>query len=134
MGVALYVVLEKDATGCDATSVPGKCLARAQDRLDAIAKERGLTPLGDFLSIAPEEAMAFLEGEGVAPEGLELPAEQWFDPADGLRTVRGLLDQLRHAPPDVPRLAGVLDDLEATERVLLAAEQHGVRFHLAIDF
>ena len=64
------------------------------------------------------------------PEGLEIPPEQWFDPNEGLRTVRGLLDYLRRHPvaPDVA------EDLEAMEQVLTAAAEQGVRFHLAVDF
>jgi hypothetical protein len=128
MGLALYVALEKEVPGVDASSVCGKALAKAQARLDGIARQHGLTPLEDFLSVAPEDVAALLGDEGEAPEGLGLPAEQWFDPADGLRTVRGLLTHGGDRP------AGVRDDLEATERVLLAARQHGVRFHLALDF
>jgi hypothetical protein len=134
MGVALYVALEKEVPGFDASSVCGKCLARAQRRLDGIAREQGIWPLEDFISVDPEDALALLEGEGAVPEGLELPAAEWFGPAEGLRTVRGLLRGVRDNPSSVYQAAGVCDDLEAAERVLVAAQEHGVRFHLAIDF
>jgi hypothetical protein len=134
MGVALYVALEKEVPGFDASSVWGKCLEKAQTRLDGIAREHGLTPLGDFISVAPEDVLAFLEGEGGVPEDLELPTEDWFDPAEGLRTVRGLLSYIRDNPASVKQARGVCDDLEAAEEVLAAAKEHGVRFHLAIDF
>jgi hypothetical protein len=134
MGVALYVALEKEVPGFDASSVCGKCLEKAQTKLDGIAKEHGLPPLGDFISVAPEDMLAFFEGEGGMPEGLEVPAEDWFDPAEGLRTVRGLLSYLRDHPASVKQARGVRDDLEAAEQVLAAAKEHGVRFHLAIDF
>ncbi len=134
MGVALYVALEKEVPGFDASSVCGKSLAGAQEELDAIARREGLAPLESFLSVAPEDVRAFLEGEGETPEGLELPAEEWFSPAEGLKTVRGLLHRLGEEPSAVRRARAVRDDLEAVEQVLVAANEHGVRFHLAIDF
>ena len=70
MGVALYVALEKEVPGFDASSVCGKRLEKAQEKLDDIAKEMGLTPLGDFISVAPEDVLAFFEDQGGVPEGL----------------------------------------------------------------
>ena len=134
MGVALYVALEKEIPGFDASSVCGKCLEKVQSRLDGIAKEHGLTPLGDFISVAPEDVLAFFEDEGEMPEGLEPPAAEWFDAAEGLRTVRGLLAYVRENPSSVNQARGVCDDLEAAEEVLVAAKKRKVRFHLAIDF
>jgi hypothetical protein len=134
MGVALYVALEKEIPGFDASSVCGKRLEKAQERLDGIAKELGLTPLGDFISVAPEDVLAFFEDQGGVPEGQELAPEDWFDPAEGLRTVRGLLSYVRDNPASIKQARGVCDDLEAAEEVLAAAQRHGVRFHLAIDF
>ncbi len=129
MSVALYIALEKPIPGFDASSVCGKSLEKAHARLDGIARERGLTPLGDFLSTDPEDVRAFF-----GAEGLQLPAEQWFDPAEGLRTIRGLLSYLRENPAGVNPARRVREDLEAAEAVLLAAAEHGVRFHLAVDF
>ncbi len=134
MSVALYIALEKEIPGFDASSVCGKHLEKAQAKLDGVARERGLTALGDFLSTDPEDVRAFFGVEGGMPEGLQLPAEQWFDPTEGLRTVRGLLSYVRENPAGVSRARGVREDLEAAEAVLLAATQHGVRFHLAVDF
>ena len=111
MGVALYIALEKEIPGFDASSVCGKHLEKAQERLDGIAKELGLTPLGDFISMAPEDVLDFFEGEGGMPEGHEPPAEEWFDPAEGLRTVRGLLSHLREHPASVKQARGVSDEI-----------------------
>jgi hypothetical protein len=41
---------------------------------------------------------------------------------------------IRDNPASVRQARGVRDDLEAAEEVLAAAREHGVRFHLAIDF
>jgi hypothetical protein len=134
MSVALYVALEKEVPGFDASSVCGKLLAKAQESLDAIARRQGLTPLEDFIRAAPEDLLAFLEDSGGVPEGVEMPAEDWFAPSEGLKTVRGLLRHLRHDPSAVRHAEEVCDDLEAAGRVLAAAAQQGVRFHLAVDF
>jgi hypothetical protein len=44
------------------------------------------------------------------------------------------LSYVRDHPAGVYQAQGVSDDLEATEEVLVAAEEQNVRFHLAIDF
>lgn len=136
MGAALYISLEKPVAGFDTTSISGKALEKAQAQLDGFARKLGLTPLADFISTDPEEAAAFLEDEGGIPEGLTIPAEEWFDASDGLRTVQGLLDVIRRDPE---RLRNVIVDhvrvdLEAAEAILAAAKDAGVRFHLAVDF
>jgi hypothetical protein len=134
MGVALYVALEKVVPGFDASSVCGKFLAKAQTSLDSIAKQQGITPLEEFISTAPEDLLAFLEDEGGVPEGVEIPPEEWFEPSEGLTTVRGLLHHLRHDPSAIRHARDVCDDLEAAARLLAAAAEQGVRFHLAVDF
>jgi hypothetical protein len=133
MGVALYVALEKEVPGFDASSGCGKVLERAQRQIDGIARRLNLTPLEDFISTDPEEIRGYMEDLGGVPDGVQFPAEQWFDPSDGLKTVRGLLNHLRNDPSGVRNLQGVLQDLEATEEVLAAAAKQGTRFHLAID-
>jgi hypothetical protein len=128
MSVALYVALERDVPGIDASAVCGKFLSRAQKQLDAIARRQALTPLEDFVSMDPQEVADLF---GAIPEGL---TEQWFEPSEGLKTVRGLLNYLRQDPSGIRNAREVCADLEATERVLAAAREQGVRFHLAVDF
>ena len=132
MSVALYIVAEQTIPGFDAASVCGKALEKAQNRLDALARSHDLTPVSDFISIDPDEAADFLEGEGI--DDVEIPAEQWFDAADGLKTIQGLLGAVRADPAKLKNADRVLEDLEAIEKVLLAADEQGVRFHLAVDF
>jgi hypothetical protein len=134
MSVALYVALEQEIPGFDASSVSGKFLAKAQKKLDSIAKRLGLQPLEAFISTNPDDVLDFLEGEGGVPEGMEIPAEEWFEPVEGQKTVRGLLDHLRHHPTSVRNPADVSADLEDIEAMLAAAAKRGVRFHLAVDF
>jgi hypothetical protein len=65
--------------------------------------------------------------------------EEWFDPAEGLRLVQGLLDHLGNDPRALRRLEKgdtvearwLLEDLEEAAKILRAAEGEGVRFHFA---
>jgi len=130
VGAALFIVLQREAKGVDASSVGGKFLSRNLEMLDELAKKLNVKALGDLISINPEEASEFLEGEGLSADGLSLPSEKWFEPGEGLRTVRALLRSQQSAQAD-PRL---LEDLKSCEQVLMAAEQAGVNFHFAVDF
>jgi hypothetical protein len=134
MGVALYVALEKEIPGFDASSVSGKLLAKAQKKLDGIAQRTGLRPLEDFIRTDPEEIRGLLEDVDGVPDGLEISAEQWFKPCEGLKTVRGLLQYIRDDPAGIRNVRGVINDLEATAEVLAAAAKKRFRFHLAVDF
>lgn len=127
MGAALYIVLETEIPGLD-TMVDGKMLSRAEERLADAATRRGVRPLMEFFSMNPEEAGGFLEGEGL--EGVvEVPAEQWFLPEEGLRTVQALLGEAEASP----ELSEALQDLQGFQRILQEAEKNGVRWHLAVD-
>jgi hypothetical protein len=122
MSVALYPVLESPDTGIDAT-VDGKALSRASDFLERLALSAGVTPLTEFISLESDD-YGILEEAGV-----ELPAAKWFSAADGLRTVRALLDGVRQREGD----GALLDDLHALENVLVQADETHVRWHLTID-
>lgn len=124
MSVAWYIVLEQKIPALD-PFVNGKALAHASKELDALTKQAGLRPLMEFFSASPAE----LKSLGV--EGAnELPTEQWFTAEDGLRTVRALIVEAEKGKMG----QRILDDLAKFERVLEAAYEHGVRWHLAVDF
>jgi hypothetical protein len=123
MSVALYPVLESPDIGIDLT-FDGKALSRASPQLEGLALSAGVTPLTQFISFESDDY-------GILEEaGIELPPATWFSAADGLRTVRALLDGVRQAGEgDEPLLA----DLHALEKVLLHADEKRVRWHLEID-
>lgn len=131
MSSALFIVLERQVPGIDASSVSGKSLARQLEWLDRTAKELSVPPLSDFISVSPQEAAAFLEDEGQSDSGLRLPPEKWFDAAAGLRTVQALLTYGESQPRAEQHL---LLDLKACGQVLERARQEDTRFHFAIDF
>jgi hypothetical protein len=128
-----FITLEREIPGLE-DDLGGKALARCQLPLDTRARRLGLKPLSDFHSMDAEEA-AELMAEFGPPEGLDigLPEEEWFEAADGLETVRGLLACYRDNPRALRRLEcpeALLDDLVEAEKILVEARHHGVRFHL----
>jgi hypothetical protein len=123
MSAALFPVLESHDTGID-TTVDGKALSRASDFLERLALGAGVTPLSEFISVESDDY-------GILEEaGMELPQTQWFSAADGLRTVRALVDAVRQAREGDGAL---LADLLALENVLVQADEMHVRWHLTID-
>jgi hypothetical protein len=125
MGVAYFIVLEREIAGLD-TMIDGKMLARTAEALDAIAPKLGVRPISEFISLDPEQAAEFLEGEGVGTDDIELPPLKQFSALDGLATVRALMS--------LPEAQPAMHDLQDCERVLTAAGKHGVGWHLEVDF
>ena len=130
MGVALFITLEKMLPGVDALSVSGKFLAKNLEWLDETAKNSGVRPLSELISINPAEAADFWEGEGVS-DLTDLPAEQWFEAEDGLQIIQALLKQVESQRPNDAQL---FDDLRSCRQVLDLAKQEKVRFHFSVDF
>jgi hypothetical protein len=119
---AFYLVVKDKPEGLD-TFVNGKFLAKANERLSAVALELGAKPLEEFFSANPE-AMAEL--------GIDLPGmpEQWYDASDGLATVEALIARLRSRPGD----EDIVEDLREFEVVLRKIGTLGLKWHLAVDF
>lgn len=121
MGSAHYIVLEKEIDGLD-TMMDGKRLSRQIEALDKAANELGVRPLSGFFSM-DRDAMADVIGDDF--DDMEIPPLQQFSAQDGLATVRALLPR--------PEAQPAIQDLQACERILSAAAQHGVRWHFQID-
>src|SRR5437899_8966398 len=131
MSTGLFSVLEREMQGIDAGSVGGKFLSRNLEWLDDVARKLSVLPLSEFVSISPTEAAAFLVDEEADAAQVPLPPEQWFDPAQGLKTIDVLLQQTQSQKPGE---SGLLQDLTACRHVLRQAQQNNVRFHFSVDF
>ena len=131
MGVALFIALEREVEGIDAGAVGGNFLARNLAWLDGVAKKLAVRPLSEFISVSPEEAEAFLEGEDADPAGSSLPSTQWFHAEEGLKTIDLLL---QHTQSQKPGENALLRDLRDAKQVLERARDNNVRFHFAVDF
>jgi hypothetical protein len=86
--------------------------------LDKIAEKANLSPLSEFVN--------------ADPEGLSGAKPQWFDPATGLATVRGLLEKLGQSARAVKDGKKVGEELRSLESDLVQAEQNRVRFHFVM--
>jgi hypothetical protein len=135
MGVALYIVLERQVKNLD-SFVDGKMLAKAEPDLNRRATELNVTPLMDFYGSDPDEI--FEEFDLEALETAESLEEQWFEAKDGLQTVNALLKDLENRPNSLifgrDITTEVVEDLKQFQRVLLEADNHKVRWHLAVDY
>lgn len=134
MGVALYIVAEREVPGLD-TFVNGKALGRAKPRqLDKLARAVGVPPLAGYFSQSADEAASVAEEFGAEPPAGGFPPERWFPAEDGLVTVRGLQTHLAAAPNAIREAEAIREDLGQFERVLSALAAAGVGWHLAVDY
>lgn len=130
MAAGWTVVYESDVPAPSYGPTAGKSLLYYHHQIDELARHLGLTPLSAFFSRNPQDIIRYMQDLGVEPDPAMLPDEEWFDPSEGLVTVRGLLVQLRADVGDIPEPARVISDLEMIEKALLIAVDRGVRFHL----
>jgi hypothetical protein len=127
------IVLEKKIPNLNA-NVNGKLLSKKSGFLESVAREIGVTTLFSFFSVSHSEVNSFLDahGESVETMGITLPTERWFSAEEGLNTVRKLISHLEKLEPSESELT--ISNLKEFERVLEAANEGGVRWHLAIDY
>lgn len=126
MGVAYYIVLEKDMPGKN-ISVDGKALAKEEEKLKEIARLQGVNDLMSFFSASPCEVEDFFDEYG----DMDIPETEWFSPDEGLATVRAILDYMEMKP--FINNERLLDDLKNFEEILLEAQKYNIKWHLAID-
>ena len=132
MALVVIVTLEKELPGASAAyakAASGRALARESDRIDFAARRCGVTQPSSLLSESQASLRAQLEAEGFDPAKMRLPPEQWYPAADGLKTVRGLIEHVGANLNDFKQPNAILRDLKAAEALLAAADAAGVRFH-----
>lgn len=135
MPASLYIVVEGEDPGFD-IFVNGHALARNEEALHRLAAKLHVSPLLDFFS-ADENSMALLLDQGAGdPEWAHhLPQPQWFQPTDGLVTVRALIELLTSAPAALgSETYSVVVELKEYERVLLKSAGRRLRWHLAASW
>lgn len=135
MAASLYIVVEGEDPGFD-IFVNGHALARNEDALERLADRLNVRSLLEFFS-ADENSMALLMDRGtVYPEwARHLPQPQWFDPAEGLRTVRALIDFLVANPTALgSETPPVLNELREYDRVLHKTTKRQLRWHVAVSW
>jgi len=135
MAASLYIVVEGEDPGFD-IFVNGRALARNEEALHRLAARLHVNPLLNFFS-ADENSMALLleQGAGDPDWAQHLPQPQWFLAAEGLVTVRRLIEFLSSTPTAVgSETLPILSELREYERVLQKTSERGLRWHLAASW
>jgi hypothetical protein len=132
MGAGWYIARETEMPGVPGV-LPhgGRALTHAQHHFDEIARDLGLPLLKEFFSSDPTAVAAYLREHGVEKDAAELAEEDWFDPAEILPTVLGILDRLRDPPVGLGQVEKVRADLNAIVEILSKAIEQGIRVHIA---
>lgn len=132
MALAIVVTLEKEIEGASAAyakAASGKALARESDRLDHAARVCSVPALTSLLSESRAALEAQMREQGFDPSKMRLPPEQWYPAAEGLKSVRGLIDHVTAKLNNFKQPNPILKELKAAEAMLIAADKAGVKFH-----
>lgn len=100
---------------------------------DDMRKHRSAEAVEEFRTLM-ETAHAEIDTAMSTLKNAGPPVEEWFAPSEGLAIVEALMEYVRNEPEGFDRVEDLLGDLEDVRRYLRAAEQHGARFHLSLDF
>jgi hypothetical protein len=136
MALAFVITLERElpdaaAAAAYAKGKTGKALARESNKLDSVARRKGVEPMSGLLSESQAALRAQLEADGFDPSRMRLPPERWFDAEQGLKTVRALAEFVGANLNDFKQPNPILRDLKAAETLLVAAAAAGVKFHFS---
>jgi hypothetical protein len=129
MGVAFCVVFSKDVPPHGTVGADYMALAKAYEKLDALAEKNGLRTVGSFLSQDPEELAEMMDMD---VEEMGAPPEEWFVAADALAAVQALIAHLRSNPKAVPKPKETLAELQQVQTELTAAVKAKVKVHFSL--
>ena len=131
MALAFTITLQSEipAMAAYTKAGTGKALAHESERLNSAARRKDVVPISGMLSENPAALMAQLVEEGFDPAKMRIPPEEWFQPVQGLKTIRALIDHVNANLNDFKQPNPILRDLKAVDAVLTAAQSAGVQFH-----
>ena len=129
---ALYIVLQRKVPNVD-DWVEGRALSVHADALEKLAKKMRVRPLMDFFRADENELSSLIDDpEILARTARKLPPDKWQSAEDGIRTIEALQKALKKSKhPDFDKLDAELDGFA---RVLRAAHEHAIGWHLGIDY
>ncbi len=142
MGEVFFIITDRITWGTNIFSF-GEALDRcrpvgAKERpgqapmyhLSALAQEAGVRPLVEFFIEDRESAgwRATSEDREEPPDSL--PQSRWFTAAEGLESVRGLLDYLTTHTEAAAEVKGVIGDLRQLEKLFARLDHEGILWHL----
>jgi hypothetical protein len=131
MGVAYYLEFDNEDLTID--EIDGKAVAGAMDALDDLSQQLGVKSLDDFMGQSMDDIGDML-GEDIAMQDGSSSAALWFAPTEGIAVVDALIQALKANPARIKGAKNVLADLQHYKDALLIADEHGAKWHLAMDF
>ena len=133
MSDTFYIALEDDVDDLE-TFLPAEAVAKAIKKLDRVAREIGVTALGQYVYGHEDDYSDVAEHEGWTGSDYYGGGEDgWHDSADGLETVEALIGYIESDPEAVKRPKTTLIELRNFEKILREATQQGVRFRIEVD-
>ncbi len=141
MGSVIDIVFDREVTGYEGCDRYSLAEVYFEKKFDDLARRLGVAPLGDFYSDDPNKLDGdFDEDFFDDPAELErmkreMGPEEFFDPADALKSVTVLRDHLRDNPKELkksPRRNKLVDELTEVEKTLNLAKSQGVKFHFVL--
>lgn len=132
MAQPIVITLEKplpEAEAAFAKASSGKAVGREIEKLDFAARCQSIPGLTSMLSESQAALIEQMKEQGFDPSKMRLPAEQWYPAAEGLKSVRSLIQYVNAKLNDFKQPNPILRDLKAVEALLATAEAAGVRFH-----
>ncbi|MBD1913751.1 MULTISPECIES: hypothetical protein [unclassified Leptolyngbya] len=128
MGYALFITFNPHVSGVDGWDICGKTLAHHLEKLDDVARQLQLLPLGEMISVSEEYL------EDLIDEDIKGCQEQWLLPSVGLLTVNGLMSFIQENSNHFHAASQLLEDLSHLRHCLNHADQQSTLFHLTPDF
>jgi hypothetical protein len=135
--MSYFLVFQEELDDIDAFEA-FKTIAKAHEKLAAIAEEIGVTPLSDFVNGAErgdEDFEDIAENEGWSGADYQRGGgdDEWFDANEGLDSIRALMGYIESDPESLKRPKATMEELRTLETALEVALQAGVKFRFEFD-
>ena len=137
MSGSFLITSDKPDLEDDLQGFMGRAMSHAEKALDKVAKKLKVTALNDFVSLdeGDQELMReMIEESGGDASEIEITPPTWFDPADGLKTVRAMRAHLINDPKAIGKSAEIVTELTELETMLTLIAKKKGRFRFFIDY
>jgi hypothetical protein len=132
MELTFYIRLETPPKGANhARSFGGLVAAKNWEKLTVAARDLGIKPLQDFVSLSEKDLAALINKKAGAT--ITVKKERWFPAHEGLSTIRKLISRVSNDKHGFEKTRMLVRDLQSYENILAAAEARGSRFHFSPD-
>jgi hypothetical protein len=142
MSTTLYIALDRKVPGLNPNEADRVLLAKLacdEKRPASIAKKLKVRSLSEFLSYDPQMLKGYIDDPAELKAAIAgAKPMEWFDPSEGLRSVRAFAEHFEARPSDLPASVRdnadeLLEELKEVEGVLERAGAKGVKFRWYVD-